>query len=138
VSDATAHNGGDPGHEAPEETPTFWDGAPCQARRVSIVVADDPRFAGYWASGLIGERRDAVEVTTAAGETFYLDDERYKDAPASGWEMVTVGRGLSTYGHRQLAAEPGSVEERAAADGPELTDEEPDATPAESDVPESE
>jgi hypothetical protein len=138
VSDATAHNGGDPGREAPEDAPTFWEGEPCQARRVSIVVANDPRFVGYWASELIGERRDAVEVTTAAGETFYLDDERYKDAPASGWETVTVGRGMPTYGHRELAAEPGSVEERAAADEPELPDEESDATATESDAPESE
>ncbi len=122
--------GADPGAED-ASPPTFWEGEPAEARRVSIIVADDPRFPVYWATALIGQRRDAVEVTFR-GQTFYLDDERYVDASASGWEKVTVGRGRPDHGHRELAAEPGSVEERRPAGAAEPEPAAADQTPAKS------
>jgi hypothetical protein len=97
--------------EAPQAEPTFWEGEPCEARQVSVVVADDSRFAAYWAHGLIGERRNAVEVTQK-GRTFYIDDEPFVGRQQPGWEKVTVGRGMPDHGHRELAVEPESIEER--------------------------
>lgn len=107
---------------------TFWNGDPCEARKVTVEVADDVVFPLYWARPFVGTRRKAVEVTYD-GSTFYLDDDAMAD-PASaeakrlygvevpgrpagqGWNKVTVGRGSSGRGHRELVAAPGSVEPR--------------------------
>jgi hypothetical protein len=79
--------------------PTNWNGEPAEARRVSVVVADDGRFPAYWARELVGTVRAAVEVTYD-GRTFYLDDE-----DGSGWAKVTVGQGSPRWGHRSLEVE---------------------------------
>lgn len=117
---------------ADEREPTFWQGRPCEARQVSVVVVDDSRYAGYWARDLIGQRRNAVEVTDG-GRTFYLDDEPFAGSSEPGWAKVTIGRGTDQYGHRELGVEPGSIQERVP-DEPEPEPEpdagiEPDAEP---------
>lgn len=111
------------------DAPTFWNGEPCPARQVRVIVADDPRFDLYWARPYVGQERDAVEVTYS-GSTFYLDDDGHApagkeaeflrsrgvepeaDAPGQGWAKVTLGRGSWRFGHRSLAVEPGSVRDR--------------------------
>lgn len=113
---------------------TFWNGEPCEARKVALVVADLPEFEHYWAASLVGQRRDAVEVTYN-GEVFYLDDgewsgdeewiERLREVlgdqaafgvevrmAGSGWAKVTVGHGLPAFGHGNLCPVEGSVEPR--------------------------
>lgn len=106
---------------------TYWNGERCRARKVRVVVADAPEFPRYWARGLVGEERDAVEVDYR-GDVFYLDDEEFTGAepyefggarveavPGSAgwaWQKVTAGRGSPMYGHRSLTVVPGSVEER--------------------------
>lgn len=112
---------------------TYWNGEPCEARRVTVVVADDGRFPAYWARHLVGQRRDAVEVTYA-GSTFYLDDEGYETSeaeaavlrrygrdvpgrtgfPGWGWAKVTDGRGSPRFGSASLTIEPDSVADRTA------------------------
>ena len=119
--------------------PTYWNGERCSARKVTVIVADDGSFPAYWARDLVGQRRDAVEVTYG-GETFYLDDaeavvpamppeyakalgvpsEPHVRGAGSGWEKVTIGRGSPSYGHAELQVEPGSVLPRAVS-GQETT-----------------
>jgi hypothetical protein len=38
--------------------PTYWNGERTSARKVSVSVADDPRFPEYWARDLVEQRRD--------------------------------------------------------------------------------
>lgn len=74
---------------------TYWNGEPCQARRVLVVVADFGRFETPWFRQYVGQERAAVEVTYA-GATFYIDDEE-----GDGWAKVTSG-GSPRAGHRSL------------------------------------
>lgn len=76
---------------------TYWNGERCAARRVTVVVADDGRFPGYWARELVGTERPAVEVTYN-GHIFYIDDENDE-----GWLKVTKGFGGPRYPHGSLA-----------------------------------
>lgn len=85
------------------ETHTFWNGEPCEARKVLVTVADDPAFPAYWARSLVGTERAAVEVTYG-GATMYLDD-----ATGEGWNKVTVFKGSPRFPHSSLTVEPGSV-----------------------------
>jgi hypothetical protein len=85
-----------------DQPETRWNGEPCQARRVTAIVADDGRFPQYWARHLVGTRRKAVEVTYG-DSTFYLDDE-----DGSGWDKVTHG-GSPHWGHSSLTIEPDSI-----------------------------
>lgn len=54
-----------------------WNGEPCEARRVRVIVADAPEFPQYWARRFVGQERAAVEVLYG-GQTFYIDDEGYE------------------------------------------------------------
>jgi hypothetical protein len=80
------------------DAPTFWNGEPCDARQVVVVVADAPDFPGYWAREHVGQERSAVEVNYG-GRTFYLDND---DPPGHGWAKVTLGKGSPRFAHRQL------------------------------------
>jgi hypothetical protein len=54
---------------------TYWNGEPCEARKVRVVVArvaDAPPMS--WYLGLEGTERNAVEVHYG-GYRFYLDDD---------------------------------------------------------------
>lgn len=89
---------------------TFWNGERAAARRVRVIVADDPQFPAYWARPLVGTERDAVEVIYA-GHVFYLDNDS-----GEGWAKVTDGRGSPRYGHQDLAIQrvvPRPGDERA-------------------------
>lgn len=73
----------------------YWNGEPCEARRVVVQVGKAERET-HWHHGLEGQERRAVEVTYH-GQVFFLDDE-----DGSGWEKVTVGLGSPGWGHAQL------------------------------------
>lgn len=75
---------------------TYWNGEPCEARKVRVVVGNEGRFISPWFAEYIGAERDAVEVTYA-GRTFYIDNE-----DGSGWHKVTEGRGGPHLGHGSL------------------------------------
>ncbi|MER7815635.1 hypothetical protein [Streptomyces sp. NPDC096153] len=94
---------------------TMWNGEPCTATRVTVVVADSGAFPSYWAREHAGTRRNAVQVDYG-GDTFYLDDE-----DGSGWHKVTHGGG-PRHGHMGLEVEPGSVQARIHVDGAVLAD----------------
>lgn len=118
--------------ERGEVVSTFWNGEPCHARRVTLVVADAENPT-YWARHYVGTRRDAVEVVYG-DQTFYLDDDDYEasdeykeeirlrfgnmlepvfaEKAGAGWWKVTYGRGSPRVGHRDLVPVPGSVEGR--------------------------
>lgn len=104
---------------------TFWNGEPCEARIVRVIVAPSPDFPEYWARPYIGTEREAVEITYA-GAIFYIDNETHKlgadelatleefglspvvdygQRSGEGWEKVTTGKGSPTYGHRSLTIE---------------------------------
>lgn len=108
---------------------TYWNGEPCEARKVTLVVADTPQFSRYWARVFVGTTRNAVEVTYN-GETFFIDDDYHDPEPlppeyekvlgkptprraGSGWAKVTEGRGSPHWGHANLHPAEGSVEPRA-------------------------
>jgi hypothetical protein len=90
---------------------TFWNGVPCEARRVRVRVGDSGRFRAPWFAPHVGELRDAVEIlhpsrahrarllTGVHPGAFYIDDE-----DGSGWAKVTDGRGSPHAGHRGLDA----------------------------------
>jgi hypothetical protein len=77
-------------------TMTYWNGEPCEARRVVVKVGDTGRFPKAWYRELVGQERNAVEVTYA-GQTFYLDD-----ANGLGWAKVTIYQGSPSRGHGSL------------------------------------
>lgn len=79
---------------------TYWNGGPCQVRRVRVVVADAPEFPKYWARQFVGRERAAVEIVYGEGPPFYLDNE-----DGSGWLKVTEGKGSPQYGHKSLRVE---------------------------------
>ena len=79
----------------PAESKTFWNGEPCQARRVRVLVGESER-SSWWCARLVGTTREAVEVTYG-GQAFYLDNE-----DGSGWRKVTNGKGSPQYGHKSL------------------------------------
>lgn len=67
---------------------TYWNGERAKARKVTVTVADDPGFPMYWARPLVGQRRDAVEVTYN-GRKFYIDDEREPEPTAEALALRT-------------------------------------------------
>ena len=85
--------------EPPNPDGPNWNGEPCEARRVRVVIADAPRFPSYWARDLVGQEREAVEVVYN-GQTFYIDN-----ADGSGWVKVTEGMGSYRWPHRGLDIE---------------------------------
>jgi hypothetical protein len=87
------------------DTPTYWNGEPCQAKRVMVVVGSDCPST-WWCASMAGTIRPAVRVRYA-GSQFYLDDEN--DA---GWRKVTVQHGSPLAYHRSLPGD--SVEWRPA------------------------
>ncbi|MEU9661891.1 hypothetical protein [Streptomyces chartreusis] len=92
-------------------TDTRWNGEPCQARRITAIVADNTAFPMYWARHLVGTRRNIVEVTYG-DQTFYLDDEADE-----GWNKVTHG-GSPHWTHNNITIDLESIRLREAADGP--------------------
>jgi len=75
---------------------TFWNGEPCTARKVIVIVGDAP-LPTWWCAGLAGQQRKAVEVIYADQPPFYLDND-----DGRGWDKVTVGRGSPHYPHSSL------------------------------------
>jgi hypothetical protein len=79
---------------------TYWNGEPCEARRISCVMADSPEFPRFWGRHLVGDRVDAVEVRYN-GEKFFIYDEH-----GEGWAKVTTGKGSPSVAHKNMRPEP--------------------------------
>jgi hypothetical protein len=79
----------------PRTEKTFWNGEPCEARKVRVIVgkAISPT---WWCASLEGSEREAVEVRYG-GQTFYLDNFN-----ENGWWKVTQGKGSPQCGHSSL------------------------------------
>lgn len=77
---------------------TFWNGEPCKARKVKVIIGQPPRPT-WWFAALVGQARDAVEVNYN-GEIFYLDND-----DGQGWTKVTEGKGSPWVGHKSLVIE---------------------------------
>lgn len=75
--------------------PTFWNGEPCSARVVTVVVGKSPRKT-WWCAEMEGQSRQAVEVDYQ-GHKFYLDNE-----DGLGWLKVTEGRGSPAWAHSSV------------------------------------
>lgn len=75
---------------------TYWNGEPCKARIVRVIVGDHGRFERPWFLPYVGKVLDAVEVRYA-NSTFYIDN--YLD---QGWKKVTEGRGSPNWPHSSL------------------------------------
>lgn len=76
-----------------------WNGEPCEAEHVIVIVADNPDAPQYWARDLIGQERKALRVRYG-GDEFFLDDE---DGTAT--HKVFEQGGSPRFGHRELAVE---------------------------------
>lgn len=85
-----------------ETVKTYWNGQPCDARQVDVVVGKSP-ISTWWCADLEGTTRKAVEVNYA-GQTFYLDNE-----DGSGWHKVTVGRGSPHCYHASIPVDSAKV-----------------------------
>jgi hypothetical protein len=75
-----------------------WNGEPCEAYRVVVVVGRSERPT-WWCADLEGTQRKAVEIVAAQGapcEPFYLDDE-----DGSGTNKVLCC-GMWNHGHKSL------------------------------------
>jgi hypothetical protein len=83
---------------------TYWNGEPCKATKVVVVVGKAPRPT-WWCARFEGEKRAAVKVEYE-GEVFYLDNEG-----GTGWLKVTEGKGGPHCGHKSLPRD--SVEVQA-------------------------
>jgi len=77
------------------DTNTFWNGEPCEARQVRVIVGT-PLKPTWWCAHLQDKERAAVQVAQH-GQVFYLDNE-----DGSGWRKVTEGRGMPNYPHSSL------------------------------------
>jgi len=85
---------------------TFWDGNPCRARYLTVVVANDPTLPDYWAKSYIGTVRKAIEISIIKRgflgsnklETFIIDNER-----GNGYFKITKGMGSWKYAYGVLA-----------------------------------
>ncbi len=76
---------------------TYWNGEPCHAYIVKVVVGKSLRPT-WWCAGLEGQQREAVRVEYGE-QVFYLDNE----TPGwSGWDKVTKGHGSPSIGHKSL------------------------------------
>ena len=78
---------------------TFWNGEPCEARIVVVIVGKSPKKT-WWCAGLEGQERQAVEVKYGDEKPFYLDNE-----DGEGWAKVTEGRGSPQWGHSSIPVE---------------------------------
>lgn len=76
-------------------TPTFWNGEPCEARIVNVIVGK-PLKPTWWCAEFEGKKRKAVQVAQH-GQTFFMDNE-----DGSGWRKVTEGKGMPNYPHSSL------------------------------------
>lgn len=77
---------------------TYWNGEPCEARKVRVIIGPSERPT-WWCANLAGAEREAVRVEYG-GRTFYLDNQH-----GDGWRKVTEGMGSPSYGHYSLPVE---------------------------------
>lgn len=77
---------------------TYWNGQPCKATKVRVVVgkAEKPT---YWYAKLEGTVRNAVKIQYE-NTHFYIDNEN-----GDGWIKVTRGLGSPQYGHGSLSVD---------------------------------
>lgn len=89
----------------------YWNGLPTTIERGTAIVADDWRFAQYWArvEGILGQRIPVVwvslEAVNSVGGVMYLDD---RDGIATA--KLTEGMGSPRVPHRNVTIVPGSFE----------------------------
>ena len=82
-----------PGHQIDTAQ---WNGKPCQARTVLIELADCPQYQNYWARAIVGQERNAVEVTVG-DHVFYMDNQ-----DGTGYAKITAGCGMWIFPHREV------------------------------------
>jgi hypothetical protein len=76
---------------------TYWNGEPCRAERVTVIVGK-PLRSTWWCAPLEGKEHPAIKITQG-DESFYIaDDER-------GWQKITEGKGSFMYSHSSLPVE---------------------------------
>lgn len=75
---------------------TYWNGEPCRARIVNVLVGNHGNFERPWFLPYVGKVREAVEVRYGKS-VFYLDNEFQQ-----GWKKVTEGMGSPNWPHSSL------------------------------------
>lgn len=76
---------------------TFWNGEPCKATKVKVIVGKSP-LSSWWCSKLAGKEHTAIRIEQHE-ETFYINDD------VDGWNKITEGLGMWTHRHRSLPVE---------------------------------
>jgi hypothetical protein len=79
-------------------TDTFWNGEPCEARIVKVIVGK-PLRPSWWCADLEGKQRTAIQIAQQ-GQTFFIDHE-----DGTGWRKITEGRGMPNYPHSSLPSD---------------------------------
>jgi len=82
--------------------PVYWNGEPCHARFVDIIVGKADKET-YWYAKHEGQKRKAIQVgleTPKGNVLFLLDNE-----DGSALEKITVGRGSPPWGHKSIKGE---------------------------------
>jgi hypothetical protein len=51
----------------------FWNGEPCFAKAVKVIVGKSPRET-WWCAALAGKEHSAIEISQGA-ERFYINDD---------------------------------------------------------------
>lgn len=77
----------------PVDGKTYWNGEPCDVRRVRVIVGESLRPT-WWCAELEGQERVVLEVQY--GEPFYIEDDE------QSWAKLTLGRGMWTSGHKSV------------------------------------
>jgi hypothetical protein len=84
---------------------TWWNGEPCQARLVRVIVGK-AALPTWWCASLEGTEREAVEIQYGDFPLAYIDNDAWDDHEwGAGWRKVTTGRGSPQYGHWSLPVE---------------------------------
>jgi hypothetical protein len=73
---------------------TYWNGKPCNVKKVKIIVGKALRPT-WWCAEFEGQIRNALEVEQS-GEKFYLEDDYDSNF------KLTAGMGSPSYGHKSL------------------------------------
>ncbi len=88
------------------EMKTYWNGEPCEAKKVLVKVGKSARPT-WWCADLEGKTIEAVKITQGS-YSFFVPDEK------ETWLKITEGFGSPTYPHKGL---PDSTVELTQTEG---------------------
>lgn len=77
-----------------QKTKTYWNGEPCKAERVKVIVGKSEKPT-WWCAKLEGQKFRAIKITQD-GYSFYIADE------LAAWHKIREGMGSFMYSHKSV------------------------------------